>query len=265
MENSPLLSVSPEWTSTATKYTAQNCCEEKASNPPTTVSLDVSKKAVVVLLNGTRQERKKVNDGMMPISQYSSDRSRTKLLNRLGLFQHQHRPSSGAMVGPSGGGEGTSSSSYLTNISRGKRSILGSFTPVKVQLKECRSDDDESSTELLSPRRGSAVQFDTTVSVVHIPSRYQYSPRIKKHIWADSFEIMEMAERNMMEFEHEGFDWRSVVLEDQFYVDSLNGELIHPCHLEDDSLLIIGGSDDGHDDIDGPSGPMIQRSCSFFS
>lgn len=192
---------------------------------------------------------------MMSISQCSSDRSRTKLLNRLGLFQDQNHPK--AAVGCLGG----SSSTCLTGTSSAKRSMLGSFIPVKVQLKECRSDDESSDESLPTSRRGSAVQFDPTVSVVRIPSRYQYSPRIKKHIWSDSVEIMEMAERNMIEFQHEGFDWRSVVLEDDMYVDSYNGNLIHPCHLEDDSLLIVGGGDDG----DGASFPMMKRSSSIFA
>ena len=211
-----------------------------------------------------KKERTKVMQTMMSTSQDSSDRSRTKLLNRLGLFQHP--PS---LVAGVHGRQGIASS-FLTSISRDKRSVLGSYTPVKVQLKECRSDSETSELATTS-RRGPAVQFDSMVSVVHIPSRNQYSPRIKKHIWADSVEIMEMAERNMIEFEHEGFDWRSVVLEDDMYVDSYNGDLIHPCHLDDDSFLISGGnidggignfSGDGCTDV--PFQPL-KRSSSFLS
>ena len=211
-----------------------------------------------------KKERTKVMQTMMSTSQYSSDRSRTKLLNRLGLFQHP--PS---LVAGVHGRQGIASS-FLTSISRDKRSVLGSYTPVKVQLKECRSDSETSELATTS-RRGPAVQFDSMVSVVHIPSRNQYSPRIKKHIWADSVEIMEMAERNMIEFEHEGFDWRSVVLEDDMYVDSYNGDLIHPCHLDDDSFLISGSnidggigniSDGGCPDV---SFQPLKRSSSFFA
>lgn len=42
-----------------------------------------------------------------------------------------------------------------------------------------------------------------------------------------------MAERNMIEFEAEGLDWRNVVLDDDMYIDSINGQLIHPCHFDD--------------------------------
>ena len=50
-----------------------------------------------------------------------------------------------------------------------------------------------------------------------------------------------MAERNMIEFEAEGFDWRNVVMDDDMYIDSINGQLVHPCHLADPD------SEDGKD------------------
>jgi hypothetical protein len=64
----------------------------------------------------------------------------------------------------------------------------------------------------VTTRRSCSVNFEGTVSVVEIPSRYQYSDRIKKHIWSNSIEISEMAHRNFIEFEAEGFDWRKVSL-----------------------------------------------------
>jgi hypothetical protein len=39
-----------------------------------------------------------------------------------------------------------------------------------------------------------------------------------------------MADRNIIEFESEGFDWRNVVLDDEMSLDSTDGQLIHPCH-----------------------------------
>ena len=67
--------------------------------------------------------------------------------------------------------------------------------------------------------------------MVPIPSHNQYSSRIKKHLWSNAMEIKEMAQRNYFEFQSEGFDWRNVVLDEEMYIDSMNGQLVHPCHL----------------------------------
>jgi hypothetical protein len=80
-------------------------------------------------------------------------------------------------------------------------------------------------------RANSMVRFNTVVSCVEIPSRTQYSKRIKQSLWRDREELHQMVERNKEEFHFENYDWRSVVLDDDMYVDSINGELVHPCHV----------------------------------
>ncbi|KAL3935447.1 MAG: hypothetical protein SGARI_002972 [Bacillariaceae sp.] len=58
-----------------------------------------------------------------------------------------------------------------------------------------------------------------------------------------------MVARNKEEFHYEDYDWQKVVLDDDMYVDSLNGELVHPCHVqgyefdEDDSSRSSTGDD----------------------
>ena len=87
-------------------------------------------------------------------------------------------------------------------------------------------------------RTNSLVRFNTVVSGVEIPSRTQYSKRIKQSLWRDREELYEMVERNKEEFHYENYDWQRVVLDDDMYVNSSNGELVHPCHVqgyEDDS------------------------------
>lgn len=88
------------------------------------------------------------------------------------------------------------------------------------------------------------VQFNENADVVRIPSRYQYSERIRKVLWSNKHEIMENAERNIIEFESEGWDWQNVVLDDEMFIDSATGSLVHPCHL-----LLDGDAEDEVDDL----------------
>lgn len=70
------------------------------------------------------------------------------------------------------------------------------------------------------------------VQVVPIPMRSEYSSRIKERMYSGRVELSENAQRNVVEFEAEGWD-ASTVLDDenQFYKCPLTGELIHPVHL----------------------------------
>lgn len=77
-----------------------------------------------------------------------------------------------------------------------------------------------------------SVRFNTVVSGVKIPSRNQYSRRIKQTLWRDRYELSEMVERNTTEFHAENYDWKQVVLDEEMYVDATSGERIHPCHVE---------------------------------
>ena len=88
-----------------------------------------------------------------------------------------------------------------------------------------------------------SVRFNTVVSGLSIPSRNQYSRRIKQTLWRDRYELSEMVERNTTEFHAENYDWNQVVLDDEMYVDATSGERVHPCHVED-----YNDSDDTEDD-----------------
>jgi hypothetical protein len=82
-----------------------------------------------------------------------------------------------------------------------------------------------------SSPRSSRIQFNTTVTVVPIPSHSQYSNRIKKFMWSNSAEIRQNAQRNIREFAAEGWNWEKVLEEDEMYHDKCSNELIHPVHL----------------------------------
>lgn len=81
------------------------------------------------------------------------------------------------------------------------------------------------------------VRFDRDVLVVPIPSRYAYSDRIQKAFWRKGNELQETVDRNRYEFTVEGWDWNTVLEDDEMYIDVATGEKIHPCWVE--------GSDEG--------------------
>ncbi|KAL7469168.1 hypothetical protein ACHAXS_009420, partial [Conticribra weissflogii] len=91
------------------------------------------------------------------------------------------------------------------------------------------------------PRRRRLV-FASDVEVVPIPMRSEYSNRIKERMYSNRVELSENAQRNVVEFEAEGWD-ASTVLDDenQFYKCPLTGELIHPVHLAYFSKGAAGG------------------------
>jgi hypothetical protein len=92
----------------------------------------------------------------------------------------------------------------------------------------------ETSNLTLSPHR--KVRFHETVHVISIPSRHQYSDRIKQCVWTNRIELREMSQRNHFEFEYENYDWNQVILENQMYLDSITGSLIHPCHFHESTI-----------------------------
>lgn len=93
------------------------------------------------------------------------------------------------------------------------------------------ADNPKTNNKVTIPRRRRLV-FSDDVQVVPIPMRSEYSNRIKDRMYSGRAELSENAQRNVVEFEAEGWD-ASTVLDDesQFYKCPLTGELIHPVHL----------------------------------
>mmetsp|Transcript_13329 Transcript_13329/g.33533 ORF Transcript_13329/g.33533 Transcript_13329/m.33533 type:complete len:232 (-) Transcript_13329:309-1004(-) len=215
--------------------------------------------------------------------------SRARLLNSLGIFQEQQQRDEGKCIGRSAlsrmDGRDVSpptASRDLKKISRHSRSQ--SDIPARSALHNTvafqTSLNDESVIRPLNHNRSSrqrrssfsdkdkdnntsSVRFNTVVSGVKIPSRNQYSRRIKQTLWRDRYELSEMVERNTTEFHAENYDWKQVVLDDEMYVDATSGERVHPCHVEGS---YHEDEEDNYDDEfgDAPGFAPLSRSDSSF-
>ena len=76
------------------------------------------------------------------------------------------------------------------------------------------------------------IAFLEEVEVVHIPNHADFSSRVKAQYWSSPEEIYEMACRNLVEYQAEGYDYESAVEEDQMFYVPETGELIHPAHVD---------------------------------
>ncbi|GAX19846.1 hypothetical protein FisN_11Lh280 [Fistulifera solaris] len=156
---------------------------------------------------------------------------RSKLLNRLGIYD---APSSTAQPMTAaqhrrlrilrGMGVGYSHQPSPPDGSAA-RPPLGGVQSFQEPLKiDC--------TTSVNEKKSRKIAFQDEVDVVPIPTRYEYSDRIKSRIWSNRHELQENAERNALEFAAEGWDWRTVTEDDGMFICSVSGELVHPIHLQ---------------------------------
>ena len=78
--------------------------------------------------------------------------------------------------------------------------------------------------------------FNEEVTVCPIPKRDEYSKRIRDRLWPTAEEMMLNAHRNSVEFAAEGWDWRNSMEDDEMYRCVLTNELVHPIHVEQQSI-----------------------------
>ena len=76
-----------------------------------------------------------------------------------------------------------------------------------------------------------AVSFFNKVQVMRIPSRKDYPEDMKKAMWSSTSEIATNAKRNSLEYTYEGWNWRTVLEEQDMYMHEKTGTLYHPAHF----------------------------------
>ena len=65
-----------------------------------------------------------------------------------------------------------------------------------------------------------------------IPTRHEYSRRIRKFLWDTPEDMQANIVRNTLEFTADGWDSDAVLEETEHYYNPRNGDYIHPVHLE---------------------------------
>ena len=125
-----------------------------------------------------------------------------------------------------------------------------------VSFEQALKDDDDPASLSSSPTTSAtgssttaaAVHFDSSVTVLLIPSRHDFSNRIASELWTPLDELQENAARNSLEFAAERYDWKQVVTEHDMVV--VGNELVHPIHF---GIVLDSCNDDLQEDDDDES------------
>ena len=163
-----------------------------------------------------------------------SQEIRSRLLNRLGIYD-----APGASPQPMSAaqhrrvrilrGMGVGYNTYKSPPDGSAvRSPLGGVIPSKEPLK-----NDQATISTATEKKTTRIAFVDEVEVMPIPTRHEYSDRIKSRIWSNRYELQENAERNAVEFAAEGWKWDQVVEDEGMYICSASGELVHPAWVGD--------------------------------
>lgn len=160
---------------------------------------------------------------------------RGKLLNRLGIYDVPATAHAQPMTAAQhrrlrilrGMGVGYYTNNFSPPDGSATRPPLNGIKPFVEPLK---SDDARKTTP--AEKKSTKIAFQDEVKVLPIPTRYEYSERIKSRIWSNRHELQENAERNALEFASEGWDWKKVKEDDHMFICSQSGELVHPVHLQ---------------------------------
>eukprot|EP00557_Chaetoceros_sp_GSL56_P004822 CAMPEP_0176490392 /NCGR_PEP_ID=MMETSP0200_2-20121128/7843_1 /TAXON_ID=947934 /ORGANISM="Chaetoceros sp., Strain GSL56" /LENGTH=205 /DNA_ID=CAMNT_0017887689 /DNA_START=11 /DNA_END=628 /DNA_ORIENTATION=+ len=177
------------------------------------------------------------------------DAHRSRLLNRIGIFNAPNSVAPNPAIerkmkiiramglgGPPKPQTHDSTSSIDTENIRPKIDFSKvTHEPLKYKAFEPainKSSKVEVSAQKNKKDKKSKITFNDDVSVAHIPMRCEYSDRVRSRLWSNRYEIHENATRNAIEFQAEGWDWRSVTEDEGMFVCTSSGELIHPVHCQ---------------------------------
>jgi len=139
----------------------------------------------------------------------------------------------------SGSVDSNASGSVVSTMSGSVPTSLSSSISPNKKARFCRD----------APRRKKkSVSIHKSVSVVTIPSRLEYSSRIRERIWSSSIEIQANAARNTIEFCSESWDWKKVLEDEQMFIHQANGQLIHPIHVHNALACVQASTEENQEE-----------------
>lgn len=161
---------------------------------------------------------------------------RRRLLNRLGIESKWQGNPDGETGFQTGDTDVTvdiaassSEDSLLDWVHPRNKDLLIKDEPLKydkqaeeMRYADCKRRKTSDNPDSSQTKKKSCV-FKESVQVIPIPMRHEYSNRVKARMWSSSVEIQENATRNTIEFANEGWDWRSVKLDESMYLCGATG------------------------------------------
>lgn len=98
-------------------------------------------------------------------------------------------------------------------------------TTTMMEIETSIEDEDDQQTLLLHKPK---VRFVEVVKVSAIPNRREYTSQQRYQMWNSSAAIRHMAQKNTIEYNWEGRDWRQAAEEESFF--QYCGSFVHPAH-----------------------------------
>jgi hypothetical protein len=120
--------------------------------------------------------------------------------------------------------------------------VLPSKEPLKVDYDVMEEKEEVVEVHNNKTKKTTRIAFQDEVDVLPIPTRHEYSDRIKSRIWSNRHELQENAQRNAVEFAAEGWNWETVTEDEGMYVCLASGELVHPAWVGDIPRLERGSA-----------------------
>ncbi|KAL7431529.1 hypothetical protein ACHAXH_004508 [Discostella pseudostelligera] len=156
----------------------------------------------------------------------SSNRVRCKFLHKIGIIEPISSANSSHRVPLN------SIASVTERSARDLRDVPRFNAPLKYANDVEEKRKMKRQEKQLSSKSKKSVDFDSSVTVVPIPMRSEYSDRIKTQLWWGRLEFGETVDRNMAEFASEDYNWRNACPEEEMYYCTETNELVHPVHIE---------------------------------
>eukprot|EP00640_Fibrocapsa_japonica_P006468 CAMPEP_0113934730 /NCGR_PEP_ID=MMETSP1339-20121228/2012_1 /TAXON_ID=94617 /ORGANISM="Fibrocapsa japonica" /LENGTH=186 /DNA_ID=CAMNT_0000936645 /DNA_START=94 /DNA_END=654 /DNA_ORIENTATION=- /assembly_acc=CAM_ASM_000762 len=82
-----------------------------------------------------------------------------------------------------------------------------------------------------APRESKKVTFYEYAEVIPVEAYTECSIEERNGYWSGGYELMQMSEKNLLEFEFEDYDWTKVLEEHEMVRSDSTGSLIHPVFL----------------------------------